>query len=100
MAGTIQLDYDATLKVARDIESLKDLVTDAYTKAQSSQKRLSSCDGEAVFNAKEAFKRLGKLFEELQGWDTEVAYQFVWAASKMTAADEKAAKDLKASFAP
>ena len=98
MAGTIKLNYEETLKAARDIESLKDLIEDASKLAKTSHGQLGECAGEAVDKAVHAFERLEGYFSELKGWDTELAYKFEWAASKMTNADEKAAKKIEADF--
>lgn len=98
MAQTIKLNYEETLKAARSMSSLQDLIADARNRSLQAQNHLSDCEGMAVSKAKQALCRLDKLYDELKGWDMQLALFLEKCASELTYTDEKAAQEIEASF--
>ncbi len=98
MAGTIKIDYDATLDTAQKLKTVGELLDDAYSRDGSLDKSFRAWEGEAAVKGKETLKRLHKTFGRYKDNDAGITAFLMRAAQSFTSADEKAANEIEASW--
>lgn len=98
MAGTIKIDFQKTLDVAREFSSAADAVADCKKRVGSIIDALGSWEGSAAQNAKATFALLQKQLNDLNLDSFNLGDHLTTAAMNFTHADEEAAKGMAADW--